>query len=157
MSSYKQIYYQIIFGTKNRKPTIKAANRIELYKYIAGILTNKKCKPYKINGIEDHIHIFCDLHPTVSLSDLIKEVKISTSKWMKLNGKFPEFQGWQEGYGAFTYNHRDRDMIINYIAKQEEHHKKVQFQTEYNKILNDNAITPNEYDTITNPEGMQYP
>jgi hypothetical protein len=84
-------------------------------------------------------------------------VKISTSKWMKLNGKFPEFQGWQEGYGAFTYNHRDRDMIINYIAKQEEHHKKVQFQTEYNKILNDNAITPNEYDTITNPEGMQYP
>ena len=116
MSSFKQIYYQIVFGTKYRKPTIAEEHCEELYKYIWGVIENKNCKLYRINGVEDHIHIFCDLHPTVALADLIKDIKVASNLWMKESGKFPDFTSWQDGYGAFTYNIRDK--IIDYVKKQ---------------------------------------
>lgn len=95
---------------------------------------------YRINGVEDHIHILSDLHPTVSLADFVKDIKVSSSIWMKESGKFPAFVGWQEGYGAFTYSIRERDMIINYIRKQKEHHKKETFQDEYKRLLIENDV-----------------
>ena len=113
--AYRQIFYQIVFGTKHRKPTINKEFETDLYKYIYGIIKNKNCKLYRINGIEDHIHIMSDLHPTVCLSDYIKDIKVASSLWMKESGKFPLFEGWQEKYGAFTYSIREKDMIINYI------------------------------------------
>lgn len=73
--SYRQIFYQIVFGTKHRKKTIAEQNCEQLYKYIWGIIKNKNCKLYRINGAEDHIHIFSDLHPSTSLSDYIKNQK----------------------------------------------------------------------------------
>lgn len=140
MSTYRQIFYQIIFGTKNRKPTISQEHEEELYKYISGVINNKKCKLYRINGIEDHIHIFSDLHPTLCLSDFVKDIKVATSIWMKENGKFPAFEGWQEGYGAFTYSVREKDMIINYIRNQKEHHKKETFYDEFKRLLIDSGV-----------------
>jgi putative transposase len=140
MSSFKQIYYQIVFGTKYRKPTIAEEHCEELYKYIWGIIQNKKCKLYRINGVEDHIHIFCDLHPTVALADLVKDIKVASNLWMKESGKFPDFIGWQDGYGAFTYNIRERDMIINYVKNQKEHHKKETYDDEYKRLLIENGI-----------------
>jgi putative transposase len=104
MSSYRQIFYQIVFGTKYRKPTTTELHSEELYKYIAGVIISKNCKLYRINGVEDHLHIFSDLHPSISLADYIKPIKVSTSLWMKESGKFPNFDGWQDGYGAFTYS-----------------------------------------------------
>lgn len=140
MSTYRQIYYQIVFGTKYRKPSIARAYDEELYKYIAGIIKNKNCKPYCINGIEDHIHIMSDLHPSVCLADYVKEIKVASSIWMKENGKFPAFEGWQDGYGAFTYSVRERDMIINYIKKQKVHHRAERFYDEYKRLLIENGI-----------------
>jgi len=140
MSTYRQIYYQIVFGTKHRKPTIAKAYDEELYKYIAGIIKNKNCKPYCINGIEDHIHIMSDLHPSVCLADYVKEIKVASSIWMKENGKFPAFEGWQDGYGAFTYSVREKDMIINYIKKQKVHHGSENFHDEYKRLLIENGI-----------------
>lgn len=140
MSTYRQIFYQIIFGTKNRKPTISKEHEEELYKYIWGNINNKNCKLYRINGIEDHIHIFSDLHPSICLSDFVKTIKVSTSLWMKENGKFPAFEGWQSGYGAFTYSLREKDMIINYIKNQKEHHKTETFYDEYKRLLIENGI-----------------
>ena len=102
MGTYRQIFYQIVFGTKHRQPTISIEHDEELYKYIWGIIKNKKCKLYRINGIEDHIHIFSDLHPSISLSDYVKDIKVASCIWMKESGKFPLFEGWQDGYGAFT-------------------------------------------------------
>ena len=99
MSSHRQVFYQIVFGTKNREPTIAEANSKELYKYIWGVINNNKCKLYRINGVEDHIHIFSDLHPSVSLADYIKDIKVSSSLWMKECGKFPKFKAWQEAMG----------------------------------------------------------
>ena len=105
MGTYRQIYYQIVFGTKkHRKPTIAKEYDVELYKSIYGIIKNKNCKLYRINGIEDHIHIMSDLHPSICLSDYVKDIKVASSIWMKENGHFPAFEGWQDGYGAFTYS-----------------------------------------------------
>jgi putative transposase len=140
MGTYRQIFYQIVFGTKHRKPTIAEAYESELYKYIYGIIKNKHCKLYRINGIEDHIHIMSDLHPSICLSDYVKDIKVASSLWMKENGKFPAFEGWQDGYGAFTYSGREKDMIINYIKNQKEHHKSENFYDEYKRLLIENGI-----------------
>lgn len=140
MSSYRQIYYQIVFGTKYRRPTIAEKHCEELYRYIWGIVKNNKCKLYRINGIEDHIHIFCDLHPSVALSDFVKDIKVASSIWMKQSGLFPDFEAWQEGYGAFTYSIREKDKIINYVKKQKQHHKKETFYDEYKRLLIENEI-----------------
>ena len=138
--SYRQIFYQIVFGSKNRKPVIPETHCKELYQYISGIIKNKKCKLYRINGIEDHIHIFSDLHPTVSLSDYIKDIKIASSIWMKAAGNFPKFEAWQEGYGAFTYSIREKDMVINYVKNQKEHHKTETFFDDFRRLLLANGI-----------------
>ena len=140
MSTYRQIFYQLVFGTKNRKPTIAKTHEEELYKYISGIIKNQNCKLYRINGIEDHIHIMSDLHPSLCLSDYVKEIKVASSLWMKEHGKFPNFEGWQDGYGAFTYSVREKDMIINYIKNQKEHHRSENFYAEYKRLLVENGI-----------------
>ena len=140
MSTYRQIFYQLVFGTKNRKPTISKTHDEELYKYISGIIKNQNCKLYRINGIEDHIHIMSDLHPSLCLSDYVKEIKVASSLWMKEHGKFPNFEGWQDGYGAFTYSVREKDMIINYIKNQKEHHRSENFYDEYKRLLVENGI-----------------
>ena len=138
--AYRQIFYQIVFGTKNCKPTLDKEFDKELYKYIYGIIKNKKCKLYRINGIEDHIHIMSDLHPTICLSDYVKDIKVASSIWMKQSGKFPAFEGWQDKYGAFTYSVREKDMIINYIKNQKEHHKTESFYDEFKRLLIENEI-----------------
>lgn len=140
MGTYRQIFYQIIFSPKHRKPAICREHEEELYKYIWGIINNKKCKLYRMNGIEDHIHIFSDLHPSVSLSDYVKDIKIASNLWMKESGKFPLFEGWQDGYGAFTYSIKEKDIIINYIKNQKEHHQSESFYDEYKRLLEEHGI-----------------
>lgn len=144
MSTYTQILYQIVFSTKDRKPVLLKENRTELFKFIYGILKNKNCHLYRINGIEDHIHILTSLHPTVSLSSLIKDIKIASSVFMKENNLFKEFTNWQEGYAAFTYSIKEKDRLIEYVKNQEEHHKKITFRDEFIDILNEHQITFDE-------------
>lgn len=140
MSTFRQIYYQIVFSTKHRKPVLSIKNEDELYKYIWGIVKNKNCKLYRINGMPDHIHLFTDLHPSVSLSSFVKDIKVSTNLWIKQSGLFPDFEEWQSGYGAFTYSEREKDMIINYIKNQKEHHKTESFEDEYKNLLKSHGV-----------------
>ena len=144
MSTFRQIYYQVVFSTKNRENTIAEQYEQELYKYIWGIINNLKCKLYRINSMPDHIHIFSDLHPALCLSDYVKSIKVASNVWinvwMKENSNFPLFAGWQEGYAAFNYSARDKDMMIDYIKIQKEHHKKYTFLDEYRHLLNENRI-----------------
>ena len=109
--------------------------RPELYNYIWGILKNNKCHLYRINGIQDHIHILTHFHPTIALVDLIKDIKVSTSKMIKEENIFPKFKGWQIGYGAFTYSIDAKEKLVEYIIKQKEHHAKLSFKEEYKTIL----------------------
>ncbi len=138
--SYHQILYHIIFGTKFRKNTISPEHAEELYKYIWGILKNKKCTLYRLNGVEDHIHLLISLHPSVSLADLMKTIKVSSSIWMKQSNYFPDFTGWQDGYAAFTYSLKEKENLIRYIKEQKQHHQKESFLDEYKKFLNENQI-----------------
>jgi len=144
MSAYRQILYHIVFRTKGSEKTIRQNHRDELYKYIWGIIKSKKCHLFRINGMEDHIHIFSDLHPSVALADYVREIKSSSSKWMKSSGLFPEFKGWGIKYCALTYSFRDRDMIINYIKNQQEHHKKESFQDEIIRFFKEQGINLDE-------------
>ena len=140
MATYRQIFYQIVFSTKYRIPAIAKKHEEELYKYIWAIVKNKKCTLYRINGMEDHLHIMSDLHPTICLSDYVKDIKVASSVWLRESGKFPTFEGWQEGYGAFTYSIREKERLINYIKNQKEHHKTETFQNEFKRLLIENGI-----------------
>ena len=140
MGTYRQIFYQIVFSTKNREASIAEEYEQELYKYIWGTITGHKSKLYRINSLPDHIHIFSDLHPTVCLSDYVKHIKVASSMWMKEIGFFPKFTGWQEGYGAFTYSNKERDLIIDYVRNQKEHHKTETFYDEYKRLLIEHEI-----------------
>lgn len=138
--SYKQIYYHIVFGTYRRRNTLPEKHHDELYKYIWGIIKNRNSVLYRINGTENHIHIFSDLHPSVSLADFIKEIKTGSNFWIKNSGKFPEFESWAKGYCAITYSINDKERIINYIKKQKEHHRKQSYEDEFKKLLDENGI-----------------
>ena len=140
MSTYTQIIYQIIFGTKYHQQILHKANRQKLFQYITGILQNKNCQLYQINGIENHIHILFHLHPTIALSDIVKDIKLASSKFIKENNLFTDFIGWQNGYGAFTYSISAKQTLIAYIQNQEEHHKVKSFREEFIQLLKDNGI-----------------
>jgi REP element-mobilizing transposase RayT len=140
MATYKQIIYQIVFSTKKRKKTLQKEKRKILFRYIWGVLKNKQCHLYRINGVEDHIHIVISLHPSVALADLIKDIKISSSKMIKTEKLFPDFDGWQDGYGAFTYHSDLLNTLIEYVKNQEEHHKIASFNDEYKRLLNEFGI-----------------
>jgi REP element-mobilizing transposase RayT len=140
MSTYTQIIYQIVFGTKNRERILTKLGREELYKYIGGILKNKHCHLYRINGVDDHLHIVMHLHPSVALADLIKDIKLATTDFIKNNCIFQEFNGWQDGYGAFTYSIKEKDRLIEYVKNQEEHHKIKTFRDEYIELLKEYKI-----------------
>ena len=140
MSTYTQILYQIVFSTKKRERTLKEKDQEKLYAYICGILKNKKCNLYRINGVEDHIHIITHIHPSVTISSLVKDIKLSTSSWIKENSYFPSFNGWQAGYGAFTYSISEKDKLIEYVKNQKRHHFRKSFIEEYIEILREHKI-----------------
>ena len=140
MATYTQILYQIVFSTKNREKTLIKEHQEKLYRYIWGILKNKKCVLYQINGIEDHLHIATHIHPTVAVSSLVKDIKVASSVWIKEQNIFPNFIAWQEGYGAFTYSIKEKEALVNYIKTQEAHHKGKTFREEYINLLNEHEI-----------------
>ena len=90
--------------------------------------------------MEEHIHILSDLHPSIALADYVRDIKTASSLWLKEQDNFPIFEGWADGYAALTYTWRDKEMIVNYIKNQQEHHKKVSFMDEYRRLLEEHGI-----------------
>jgi len=138
--TYSQIYIQIVFAVKYRQCLIKKQWEEELYKYITGVIQNKGQKLLAINGIPDHIHILIGMSPACCLSDLVREIKKSSNKFI-LEKRFVEgVFAWQKGYGAFSYSHSALENVINYIKNQKEHHRKVLFKDEYKCFLKEQKI-----------------
>ena len=137
--SYTTSYYHIVFRTYRSEQTICEEYERELYAYIYGIAKKLNCQTYRIGGMPDHIHIFVSLPSTMSLSAFVQRVKSETSKWLKVNPHFPHFRGWTHEYAGFSYSLRDKDMILGYIMRQKEHHKKVEFPTEYRSFIEANG------------------
>ena len=134
-NTYTQIHLQFVFAVKYRNGLIHASFKEELYKYISGIIKENNHKLLAINGMPDHLHIFIGMRPSQSISDLLQDIKGSSSKWINekkfLKVKFE----WQEGYGAFSYSKSHVNNVISYIRNQENHHKKETFREEYLKFL----------------------
>lgn len=144
MSSYRQLLYHLVFRTRESRPVINQDYAAELYAYISGIIKNKNSHLYRINGVEDHLHILTDLHPSIALADFMREIKVSSSMWMKSCGHFRSFIGWAEGYGSFTCSYMDMGRIADYIRNQQEHHHKKTFEQEYRSLLMESGIKIDE-------------
>ena len=134
-NTYTQIYIQIVFAVQGRQSLVSESWRERLEKYICGIISNNKSKPLAIYCNPDHTHVLIGLHPGFSISDMARDIKANSSKWINENrlvvGKF----NWQEGYGAFSYAKSQIDVVVKYILNQPEHHKKRGFREEYLSML----------------------
>ena len=142
--TFSQIYIQYVFAVKGRENLLQKPWRDEVFKYMAGIIKGKNQKPIIVNGVEDHVHVFVGIKSSMSISDLVRDIKNNSSKFINeqnlIKGKF----SWQEGYGAFSYAHSQIENVFQYIANQEEHHKKETFQEEYLDLLEKFDIEFNE-------------
>lgn len=134
-NTYTQIYIQVVFAVEWRQSLIRPENKAELHKYITGIVSNKGQKMIAINSRPDHIHILLGMKPDLALSDLVREIKksstvfINDKRWVR--GRF----NWQEGFGGFSYSRSSLDAVIRYIQNQDQHHHKQSFKDEYLRLL----------------------
>jgi putative transposase len=139
-NTYSQIFYHVVFAVRNRESLISKEIKEDLYKYMSGIIDNQKQKLFIINGMPDHVHLLLNCKPDVNLSDLVREIKEHSSKFINskniLKGKFY----WQGGFGAFTVSKKDVTMILNYIKNQEKHHRIKVFRSEYLDLLKENEV-----------------
>src|SRR6187551_61754 len=142
-NTYTQIHIQAVFAVKSRIGLIQLDWEHELYKYISGIVSNQGHKLLAINGMPDHIHVFFGMRPLQSLSELMQDIKGSSSKWINEKGFVKGRFEWQEGYGAFSYAKAQVPAVINYIQNQKIHHKKISFRDEYKELLEEFEV---EYD-----------
>ena len=133
--SLSQLYVHLIFSTKHREPMLLSPLREHLHAYLATVLKNQDSPALKVGGSSDHVHALFRLSKNLSLAKIVEEVKTSSSKWVKTQGRaFANFH-WQSGYGGFSVSAADMEEVVEYIAQQETHHRVVSFQDEYRKLL----------------------
>jgi putative transposase len=140
-NTFTQLYIQFVFAPKFRDALISPQWDERLRKYISGIVTKNGHKLLAINNMPDHVHLFIGLAPQQALSEIMRLVKGDSSEWINKNKLCPLKFQWQEGYGAFSYSRSHIDKVIQYIANQQEHHKKISFLDEYKDMLNKFDIT----------------
>jgi REP element-mobilizing transposase RayT len=128
-------YIHIVFSTKHREPLIKFPIEKELHSYLGGICNNLGCHVLIIGGYKDHVHILCMFSRKITLMELLKQIKQKSSKWIKTKGKDYENFYWQDGYGAFSVNPAEVNVVVNYIKNQHEHHGQKSFKDEYRGFL----------------------
>ena len=133
--TYTKIYIHIVFSVKGRQRLIPKQHKVELHQYIAGIINNKKQKLMQINAMPDHIHILVGMAPDVAISDWVRDIKGSTTRFINRKRWIPEQFTWQEGFGAFSYSYSQVDDVATYIKNQEKHHANKTFEDEYLELL----------------------
>lgn len=142
-NTYTRIYIHIVFAVKGRQNLVHEIYREELQKYITGIVSNRGQKMLAVYCNPDHAHIFIGFKPTMNISDLVRDIKAGSSKFINDNnwivGKF----NWQEGFGGFSHSHSQVDRVVKYVNNQVEHHRKKTFKEEYLEMLKEYEV---EYD-----------
>jgi putative transposase len=142
--AYTNLLTHLVFGTKYRQPLITPDIKPELHAYLGGLVRELGGKAYAIGGIEDHVHLLVSLPPKVSISDAIKFIKANSTGWVK--SKFcASNYAWQGGYGAFSVGKKAVPNVVRYIQNQEEHHRKIDFQTEFEAMLKRAEVEFDEY------------
>lgn len=141
--SLSRVYLHIVFGTKHWKPLIYPPYEADLYKYLAGVCDNVNCPSLTINGYVNHVHILCRLSKNIAISKLLEELKTTSSRWMKKQGKGMESFFWQDGYAAFGVCESAIKNVGRYIDNQHAHHTNNNYREEIIRLLEDNGV---EYD-----------
>ena len=142
MSKVNSLHH-IVINTKYGAATIKVGHDADpLYSYIWGIIKHKNCKLLRIGGIENHIHMLIDVHQDVALSMLVRDIKRASSLWIHEHASdFPMWEGWSEGYYAFSVSYNSYQSVVDYIKSQPTHHQRVPFNTELTMMLQSHGIT----------------
>lgn len=133
--SLSNVLVHLVFSTKHRARLIDEAVEADLHAYLAGIAKRLDCSPHKIGGVEDHVHLACSQSRTITIADLVQELKQSTSRWIKTRGERYKAFEWQSGYGAFSVSQSHLEALRKYIASQREHHRDETFQNEFRTLL----------------------
>jgi REP element-mobilizing transposase RayT len=134
--SLAMILLHTVFSTKDRRPFLRDRSlREELHRYMGGILTRLDCQPIIVGGIDDHVHLLCALSRTCEPASMVKEVKRGSTLWLKTKNQNLRDFAWQQGYGIFSIGFSQIKSVRDYIAGQEEHHRKVSFQDEFRQLL----------------------
>ena len=133
--TYSKIYLHLVFSVKGRENLINPEWQDEIYKYIAGIIHNKGQKSIIVNGFSDHIHCLIGIKPSILISDLVRDIKNNSSKFISTKGFVKGKFQWQEGYGIFSHSESQIDKVYNYILNQNEHHRTKTFKEEYIELL----------------------
>ena len=141
VSSYTKLTYHVVFGTRYRQKTITETIREPLYEYIGGIIRAKNGHLIEIGGIADHVHILANFPPTIAVSDMIRDLKANSSKWVNESRRLIDRFEWQKGYSAFTVSASQVDSVREYIQNQEEHHRRATFEEEYMALLKRHGIS----------------
>ena len=136
-NTYSQITIHSVFAVKYRENFITKDWRDNLHQYISGIITKKGAKSLAVGGWKDHVHILFGMPVTTCISDFMSMVKANSSKWINEQNFLENKFQWQDGYAAFSYARSQRNIVINYIINQEEHHRTKSFREEYLKMLSD--------------------
>ena len=141
--SLSNILIHVIWSTKDRQPWLEPGIREKTHAFLGGAVRQCDCEAYRVGGVADHVHLAVRLSRTLSIAELVKEVKTASSKWLKEQS--PEFDGfyWQQGYGAFSVGLSQKETLLHYIDTQEQHHRTRTFQDEYRAFLTKYGI---EYD-----------
>ena len=134
-NTYTQIYIHVVFAVEGRQSLIAPEHNDELQKYIAGIVSAQGQKLIAINNMPDHVHILLGLKPDLALSDLVRDIKANSSKFINQHRWVAGRFGWQEGFGAFSHARSQLDTVIRYIQNQQKHHAKKSFREEYVELL----------------------
>jgi REP element-mobilizing transposase RayT len=134
-NTYHQLSIQLVFGVRFREALIEDCFREKLHGYITGIIKKHDQKLLAINSVSDHIHMLIGISPNIRLSDLVREIKSSSARFIN-EGKMSRNKFyWQNGFGAFSYSMSHRKRVIQYIENQQIHHAKTTFREEYLNFL----------------------
>ena len=135
-NTYSQLYIQAVFAVKYRNAVIEKEWKGQLMAVIGNLINETGCKTIIVNGVEDHVHCFFILKPSVSISDVMQSAKAKSSKWVNESNLMLNRFEWQRGFGAFSYSKSHVNNVYRYIENQEEHHKNQSFKKEYIEFLN---------------------
>ena len=139
--SYTRLFYHIIFRTKHGICAINEENEQILYRYIWGFVKEHDSVLYRINGMPDHIHLFVELHQTISIAEFVRKLKKATHLFLDENENlFPDFTEWSVGYCALSYGELEKSKIINYIKNQKQHHRTMDFKDEMETLFQNERI-----------------
>lgn len=143
--SLSRLWTHLVFSTKNRFPFLSDKTiRTDMHAYLAKMLREQDCETLIVNGVEDHVHSLFALSRTHSIASVVKEIKRTSSGWVKEFSPALQKFHWQLGYGAFSVSQSNLDEVVRYIENQEEHHRLVTFQDEYRVLLIENRVPYDE-------------